>query len=149
VPRIVGFSVPRPRRSERLREVPVIEAPERPRAVFRRTAHPPEGRLLLETIRSHEPHCAPDDGHLHGGRRVVLVHPSDLESLGLVETDVVDLVIELGVEERRAAGFRVVSYPTMQGCAATYFPQPDVLVPEQDLVDPAAQVVIRLERSDA
>ncbi len=31
--------------------------------------------------------------------------------------------------ERRAPGFRVVAYPSARGCAATYFPGADVLVP--------------------
>ena len=105
---------------------------------------PPEGHLHLATIRSHD--APPVDGHLPAARRVVLVHPADLESLGLEETDVVDLVIELGDQQRRAPGFRVVSYPTAQGCAATYFPQPDGLVPGQDQ---DGAVIVRLERSDA
>ena len=137
--RLVGLPVPRPRRAERSRDVSVA-APRSPQ----RAPQPPEGHLLLETIRSHEAH--PEDGHVPAGRRVVLVHPSDLESLGLEETDLVDLVIELGDGERRAPGFRVVSYPTAKGCAATYFPQPDGLVPAQDQ---DGAVIVRLERSDA
>jgi hypothetical protein len=38
--------------------------------------------------------------------------------------------------ERRAPGFRVVSYPTARGCAAAYFPETNVLVP----LDSTAQV---------
>jgi hypothetical protein len=38
--------------------------------------------------------------------------------------------------ERRAPGFRVVSYPTARGCAAAYLPEMNVLVP----LDSTAQV---------
>jgi hypothetical protein len=69
-------------------------------------------KLRLETLRS----CAPSD------RRVVLVHPDVMAALHLHDDDVVDLVAGDGRDEHRAAGFRVVSYPTAPGAAATYFP---------------------------
>lgn len=90
---------------------------------------------------------------LKGGRRVVLVHPSDLRELGLADRDLVDLVSvwQDGVE-RRAEAFRVVAYSTPPGSAAAYYPETNVLVPLDATADtsntPASKsVVVRLEQS--
>lgn len=80
---------------------------------------PPQGRLLLETVRSHG----------GGGRRVVLVNPDDLVQLGLRCGDVVDVVSEWADGEHRTPGFRLVSYPTPRGRAATYFRDTHLLDP--------------------
>ncbi|GAA0682077.1 FdhF/YdeP family oxidoreductase [Kitasatospora atroaurantiaca] len=121
--------------------------------------HAPEGHLLLQTLRSHDqwntiPY-AMDDRYrgIHGGRRIVLVNPLDLDALGLSAGDQVDLV---GVWhdglERRAERLRVVSYPTARGCAAAYYPETNVLVPLDSVADtsntPTSKgIVVRLERS--
>ena len=117
----------------------------------------PEGRLLLQTLRSHDQYNTTvyglDDRYrgIRGGRRVVLVHPADATALGLADGAYADLVSEWedGVE-RRAPGFRVVHYPTARGCAAAYFPETNVLVPLDATADtsntPASKsVVVRLE----
>ncbi|WP_318204087.1 FdhF/YdeP family oxidoreductase [Streptomyces sp. SCL15-4] len=117
----------------------------------------PEGRLLLQTLRSHDQYNTTiyglDDRYrgIKGGRRVVLVHPEDARALGFAEGTYVDLVSEWqdGVE-RRAPGFRVVPYPTARGCAAAYYPETNVLVPLDATADtsntPASKsVVVRLE----
>ncbi|MFF2776195.1 FdhF/YdeP family oxidoreductase [Streptomyces sp. NPDC058052] len=119
----------------------------------------PEGRLLLQTLRSHDQYNTTiyglDDRYrgIRGGRRVVLVHPSDAAALGFADGDYADLVSEWpdGVE-RRAPGFRVVHYPTARGCAAAYYPETNVLVPLESTADisntPASKsVVVRLEES--
>ncbi|MGW2209078.1 FdhF/YdeP family oxidoreductase [Streptomyces sp. NPDC001781] len=121
--------------------------------------HPelPEGRLLLQTLRSHDQYNTTiyglDDRYrgITGGRRVVLVHPEDARELGVSDGSQVDLVGEWsdGVE-RRAPGFRVVYYPTARGCAASYYPETNVLVPLDATADtsntPASKsVVVRLE----
>jgi hypothetical protein len=56
--------------------------------------------------------------------------------------------------ERRAKGFRVVSYPTAPGCAASYYPEANVLVPLDSVADisntPTSKgIVVRLEPSGA
>ncbi|GAA3459243.1 FdhF/YdeP family oxidoreductase [Saccharothrix longispora] len=100
----------------------------------------PEGRLLLQTLRSHDQYNTTiyglDDRYrgVQDGRRVVFVNPDDLVGLGLADGQHVDLVSEwpedpTGVVERRAERFRVVSYPTARGCAAAYFPEANSLVP--------------------
>ena len=96
----------------------------------------PEGALLLQTIRSHDQYNTTIYGlndryrGIHAGRRVVLVNPLDMPALGVGDGEVVDLVgiAEDGIE-RRAARFRVVSYPSARGCAAAYFPEANALVP--------------------
>ncbi|MCL3860409.1 FdhF/YdeP family oxidoreductase [Actinotalea sp. K2] len=121
----------------------------------------PPGRLLLQTLRSHDQYnttvYGPDDRYrgITGGRRVVMVNQDDLTELGLADGDVVDLVSEFtdGVE-RRADGFRVVAYDTARGCAAAYFPETNVLVPLDSTADrsntpTSKSVVIRLERPRA
>ncbi|MBQ1087704.1 FdhF/YdeP family oxidoreductase [Streptomyces sp. B93] len=119
----------------------------------------PEGRLLLQTLRSHDQYNTTiyglDDRYrgIAGGRRVVLVNPEDARALKVADGSYVDLVSEWkdGVE-RRAPGFRVVHYPTARGCAAAYYPETNVLVPLDATADtsntPASKsVVVRLEQS--
>ncbi|MFD5781489.1 FdhF/YdeP family oxidoreductase [Streptomyces sp. NPDC126933] len=120
----------------------------------------PEGRLLLQTLRSHDQYNTTiyglDDRYrgIKGGRRVVLVNAEDADELGLADGSYTDLVSEWkdGVE-RRAPGFRVVHYPTARGCAAAYYPETNVLVPLGATADisntPASKsVVVRFERTD-
>ncbi|MEV0319547.1 FdhF/YdeP family oxidoreductase [Streptomyces sp. NPDC050658] len=119
----------------------------------------PEGRLLLQTLRSHDQYNTTiyglDDRYrgIKNGRRVVLVNPDDARELGLADGSYADLVSEWrdGVE-RRAPGFRVVHYPTARGCAAAYYPETNVLIPLDATADtsntPASKsVVVRLEQS--
>ncbi len=116
----------------------------------------PDGRLLLQTLRSHDQYNTTIyglDDHYRGvknGRRVVFVHPEDLAAQGIRSGDLVDLVSEWRGEERRASAFRAVSYPTAKGCAAAYFPETNVLVPLDSQADVSGtptskSVVIRLE----
>ncbi|WP_335939438.1 FdhF/YdeP family oxidoreductase [Streptomyces sp. PTD5-9] len=152
-----GFTLPHPPRDER--RFPTATG----RANF--TAAPvefpelPEGRLLLQTLRSHDQYNTTiyglDDRYrgVKGGRRVVLVNPDDARDLGLADGAYTDLVGEWkdGVE-RRAPGFRVVHYPTARGCAAAYYPETNVLVPLDATADtsntPASKsVVVRFENT--
>ncbi|MFJ9738020.1 FdhF/YdeP family oxidoreductase [Streptomyces sp. NPDC101166] len=119
----------------------------------------PEGRLLLQTLRSHDQYNTTiyglDDRYrgIRGGRRVVLVNAEDARVLGVADGSYVDLVSEWrDGTERRAPGFRVVVYPTSRGCAAAYYPETNVLVPLDATADtsntPASKsVVVRLEQS--
>jgi anaerobic selenocysteine-containing dehydrogenase len=118
----------------------------------------PSGRLLLQTIRSHDQYNTTIYGHddryrgVKAGRRVVLVHADDIAALGLSDGDHVDLVSEWGdLVERRAPDFRVVAYPTARGCAAAYFPETNVLVPLDSTArtsntPTSKSIVVRLER---
>ncbi|WP_396658589.1 FdhF/YdeP family oxidoreductase [Microbacterium sp.] len=127
----------------------------------------PHGRLLLQTLRSHDQYnttiYGKDDRYrgITGGRRVVMVNPKDIVELGFADGEIVDLVSEWrrpstgsgadgGVEERRAEQFRIVAYDTPRGNAAAYFPEANVLVPLDSMADVSGtptskSVVIRLE----
>ncbi|GAA2589442.1 FdhF/YdeP family oxidoreductase [Actinomadura fulvescens] len=117
----------------------------------------PEGRLLLQTVRSHDQYNTTiyglDDRYrgVKAGRRVVFVHEDDLAALGLADGAMVDLVSEWSdAVERRAPGFRAVAYPTARGCAAAYFPETNVLVPLDSTAEisntpTSKSIVIRLE----
>jgi molybdopterin-dependent oxidoreductase alpha subunit len=108
------------------------------------TAHPvhwlpvPAGRLLLQTMRSHDQFNTTIYGHddryrgVHGTREVVFVHPDDITALGLADGQLVDIISEYDGVERQATAFRVVSYPTARGCCAAYYPETNVLMSADD-----------------
>ena len=117
----------------------------------------PEGHLVLQTMRSHDqwntvPYALDDRYRgIHNGRRVVLINPADIEELGLVDRQLVDLIStwDDGIE-RRAKGFRVVAYPAARGSAASYYPETNVLVPLDSVAEfsntPTSKgVIVRLE----
>ncbi|MFD8495006.1 FdhF/YdeP family oxidoreductase [Amycolatopsis sp. NPDC059657] len=117
----------------------------------------PEGRLLLQTLRSHDQYNTTIYGlsdryrGIEDGRRVVFVNPADLTSLGFEDGEIVDLISEWRDSERRAEAFRIVSYPTAPGCAAAYFPEANALVALDSVADtsntPVSKaIVIRLDR---
>jgi molybdopterin-dependent oxidoreductase alpha subunit len=99
------------------------------------------GRLRLTTIRSHDQFNTTiyglDDRYrgLSGDRRVVLLHPDDLEALGLHEGDPVDVTSHFRGETRTVKGFRLATYDLPRGCAAAYFPEANPLVPVDSLAD--------------
>ena len=72
----------------------------------------PPGRLLLQTVRSHDQYNTTiyglDDRYrgIHGGRRVVFVNPDDLAALGLADGDHRRPRVGVG-RRRRAAGARL------------------------------------------
>ncbi|QIK71131.1 FdhF/YdeP family oxidoreductase [Propioniciclava coleopterorum] len=120
----------------------------------------PEGRLLLQTVRSHDQFNTTvygmDDVYrgVKDGRRVLFVNEGDRRALGFANGDLVDVVSEwrtdAGVEERRAPAFRLVDHATAPGCAAAYFPETNVLVPldstaEESGTPTSKSIVVRLE----
>ncbi|GAA5144441.1 FdhF/YdeP family oxidoreductase [Nocardioides marinquilinus] len=150
-----GFTLPHPPRDSRTFPTDVD------RAVFSvsplEVLEVPEGRLLLQTLRSHDQFNTTiyglDDRYrgISNGRRVVFVHPDDVRHLGFAEGDVVDLVSEwLDGSERTAPGFRIVSYEQPVGCAAAYYPETNPLIPldskaEGSNTPTSKSVVVRLE----
>ncbi|HEV8370010.1 MAG TPA: FdhF/YdeP family oxidoreductase [Pyrinomonadaceae bacterium] len=93
------------------------------------------GKFLMMTIRSHDQFntsiYSSNDRYrgIRNGRRVVFLNEQDLESAGLRAGQQVDLVSHFEDEERIASRFAVVPYDIPRGCAATYFPEANVLVP--------------------
>jgi molybdopterin-dependent oxidoreductase alpha subunit len=91
--------------------------------------------FLMMTIRSHDQfntsvYSANDRYRgISDDRRVVFMNPKDVAAAGLHARQVVDLVSHFEGEERIARRFVVVPYDIPQRCAATYFPEANVLVP--------------------
>ncbi|MEV8208662.1 FdhF/YdeP family oxidoreductase [Streptomyces sp. NPDC079189] len=150
-----GFTLPHPPRDSR--RFPTATGKANFTAAPVEYPELPEGRLLLQTLRSHDQYNTTiyglDDRYrgIKGGRRVVMVNPDDARTLGLADGAYTDLVSEWkDGTERRAPGFRIVHYPTARGCAAAYYPETNVLVPLDSTADtsntPASKsVVIRFE----
>ncbi|AWK72560.1 hypothetical protein CBI38_14305 [Rhodococcus oxybenzonivorans] len=121
----------------------------------------PPGRLMLQTMRSHDQYNTTiyglDDRYrgVKGGRRVLFVNTRDIEKLGYRDGDHVDLISEWknrsgNIEERRADNFRLVAYPTPVGNAAAYYPETNPLIPLDHVADksntPVSKaILIRLE----
>lgn len=96
----------------------------------------PPGRLILQTMRSHDQFNTTIYGHndryrgIKKGRQVVFVNPEDLAELGLEDGQYVDIHGEYtDQKERVLRHYRVVAYPSARGCAAAYYPEANVLVP--------------------
>jgi molybdopterin-dependent oxidoreductase alpha subunit len=118
----------------------------------------PAGRLILQTIRSHDQFNTTtyslNDRYrgIKNGRDVIFVNPDDLVELGIADGERVDIFSEWKDEpDRELRNYRVVSYPTARGCAAAYFPEANVLVPLGSTAigsnTPVSKaVVVRLER---
>ncbi|MDH6291293.1 FdhF/YdeP family oxidoreductase [Rhodococcus opacus] len=122
----------------------------------------PAGKLILQTMRSHDQYNTTiyglDDRYrgVKGGRRVLFIAAEDLESFGYAAGDRVDLVSEWtlpdgSVEERRADDFRLVPYPTPVGNVAAYYPETNPLIPLDHVAKksntPVSKAVrIRLEK---
>ena len=153
-----GFQLPHPPRDSR--EFPTATGKANFAAYPLQWVPVPPGRLVLQTLRSHDQYNTTiyglDDRYrgIKGGRRVVFVNPSDIAELGLAEGDRVDLVSEFpgedGLEERRAKDFLVVPYPTPPGNAAAYYPETNPLIPLDHVAaksnTPVSKaVIIRLE----
>jgi len=66
---------------------------------------------------------------IHDGRRVVFLNKDDMKMAGLSPKQKVDLISHFAGAERFARRFVVVPYDIPRGCAATYFPEANVLVP--------------------
>jgi molybdopterin-dependent oxidoreductase alpha subunit len=99
------------------------------------TIHLHEGELLMMTIRSHDQFNTTIYGlndryrGIYKERRVILMNQGDMEHRKLKQGDVVDIYNHHGGVERVAHKFIVVPYPIPPNCAATYFPETNVLVP--------------------
>jgi anaerobic selenocysteine-containing dehydrogenase len=94
-----------------------------------------KGELLMMTVRSHDQFNTTIYGledryrGLSGDRRVVLVNPLDLQEQGLKDGQTVDIESRFQGETRLARRFVAVAYDIPRGCACTYFPEANVLVP--------------------
>jgi molybdopterin-dependent oxidoreductase alpha subunit len=96
-------------------------------------------QFLMMTIRSHDQFNTSvyslNDRYrgISNGRRVVFLNSEDIAAAGLRAQQVVDLVSHFEGEERIARRFVIVPYDIPRRCAATYFPEANVLVPVRNV----------------
>ncbi|HXM46981.1 MAG TPA: FdhF/YdeP family oxidoreductase [Pyrinomonadaceae bacterium] len=110
------------------------------------------GQFLMMTMRSHDQFNTTiyglDDRYrgIHNGRRVVFLNPDDIRLNGLHDGQTVDLISHFEGEERVALRFTVVQYSIPRRCAATYYPETNVLVAVRNFADksntPASKSVV-------
>ena len=116
-----------------------------------------EDELLMMTIRTHDQFNTTIYGlndryrGIYNERRVIMMNREDMNRLGFAEKEVVDLFNYGDETERVARHFLVIPYPIPKGCAATYFPETNVLVPIKSVADksntPVSKaVVIKVRR---
>ncbi len=154
-----GFVLPHPPRDSRTFPTPSGKAVLTINDL--ETVQVPDGRLLLQTVRSHDQFNTTtyslNDRYrgVKKGRQVLFVNPSDLAELGIADGSYVDIHSEAadGVD-RVLRQQRIISYPTARGCVAAYFPEANVLVSLDDNAvgsnTPVSKsVVVRLEKAAA
>lgn len=110
------------------------------------------GQFLMMTIRSHDQFntsvYTENDRYrgISNNRRVVFLNQEDIAAAGLKAQQPVDLVSHFNGEERVAPKFTIVPYDIPRGCAATYFPEANVLVPVGSVAEksntPASKSVV-------
>lgn len=111
-----------------------------------------DNELMMMTIRTHDQFNTTVYGlndryrGIYNERRVILMNEKDIARLGFADGEVVDLYNNFGGVERVARKFIIVKYPIAERCAATYFPETNVLVPIDSVADkshtPTSKMVI-------
>ncbi len=92
-------------------------------------------QMIMTTIRAHDQFNTAvyelNDRYrgINGSRRVILMNEKDIAERGLKQGEVVDITSYFDDHERHAESFIVVPYPIPRQCAATYFPEANVLIP--------------------
>jgi molybdopterin-dependent oxidoreductase alpha subunit len=94
--------------------------------------------LMMMTIRSHDQFnttiYTDNDRYrgIYGSRQVLFVNAQDIAALGFKTGEVVDIHSHWPNEQhatRKAQGFTLVEYAIPQGCAASYYPETNDLIP--------------------
>ena len=118
-----------------------------------------DDELLMMTIRSHDQFNTTiyglDDRYrgIYNERRVIMLNQADMNKHDLKQGDVVDLINDEDDRKRIAHKFIVVPYAIPKGCAATYFPETNVLVSinsvaEKSNTPVSKAVVIKIRKSE-
>ena len=93
-----------------------------------------EDELMMMSIRSHDQFNTTIYGlndryrGIYNERRIILMNQQDMNKRGLKKEELVDLYSYDDGKERVARKFLVIPYPIPETCAATYFPEANVLV---------------------
>jgi len=114
------------------------------------------GELMMMTIRSHDQFNTTIYGlndryrGVFNERRVIFLNEEDMRQQDLKPNDIVDIYSA----HRMAKSFVVVPYPIPRDCAATYYPETNVLVPIDSVAKksntPVSKlVIIRLQKTSA
>jgi len=133
------FYLPNPPRDERKFNTPSGKAVFKPHALSRAAFEP--GRLLLTTMRSHDQFNTSiyglDDRYrgIYNGRRVIFMNEDDMKDIGVMQGQLVDITSHFQDGARRAEQFMVAPYNIPRRCAAAYFPEANVLVPNGSVAD--------------
>lgn len=127
------FYLPSPARDERRFPTATGRAKFTVHAIEPNKVQP--GQYIMMTIRSHDQFDTTfyglDDRYrgVYNGRRVIFLNPEDLAEAGLEAGQLVDLTSHFRGRTRVAESFLVTPFQIPRGCAATYFPEANVLVP--------------------
>ncbi|WP_327092056.1 FdhF/YdeP family oxidoreductase [Nonomuraea sp. NBC_01738] len=107
---------------------------------------PPEGRLTLSTMRSHDQWnttiYSGDDRYrgIRNLRTLILMHPRDMRERGLAQFDLVDVTsFARDGSTRSVYGYRVVAYNIPPGNVAGYMPELNALCPISDVSSQSEQ----------
>jgi molybdopterin-dependent oxidoreductase alpha subunit len=109
-----------------------------------------DDEYMMMTIRSHDQFNTTiyglDDRYrgVYHERRVIFMNAADIARAGLKPGDVVDLYNDHDGFRRTAHRFIVVAYSIPERCAATYFPETNVLVPLSSVADKSNTPVSKL-----
>lgn len=96
---------------------------------------PADGRLGLQTLRSHDQYNTTVYGlndryrGIGTGRRIIFLNPDDMKERGISPVSLVDITSHWEDGERTAEEFYAIPYDMPTGSAAAYFPEANVLVP--------------------
>jgi molybdopterin-dependent oxidoreductase alpha subunit len=101
-----------------------------------------EQMMVLMTTRSHDQYnttiYAMDDRYrgVYGQRRVVFINQADIDMLGFVDGEWIDMIgiWEDGIS-RRADRFKLVAYDIPRGCIGAYYPETNPLIPLSSVAD--------------
>jgi anaerobic selenocysteine-containing dehydrogenase len=120
-----------------------------------------DGVLTLITVRSNDQFNTTIYGYedrlrgIYGTREVVLMHETDMRSLGIADGEIVDLVGDAGDGiERQVLGFRATRYDVPRGSCAGYYPECNPLLPLwhhalRSHVPAAKSIPVRIRRHKA
>jgi anaerobic selenocysteine-containing dehydrogenase len=127
------FYLPNPARDQRRFRTDVGKAKFTVHAIEPNEIQP--GQYIMMTIRTHDQFNTTiyglDDRYrgVYNGRRVIFLNPEDLTEAGLAAGQLVDLTSHFKGRKRVAKYFLITPFEIPRGCAATYFPEANVLVP--------------------